>query len=381
MNCCSSHFNLLEESPTFMYAAPTNSSPSRSQKLDDHSISSVSQRRGLESVPLRNRDLTARWFHPLHEHSAAHGDPDTDLRGDDNDLGGTSNDNVLLQQTRFSPLSTVKRLVPSMSRVPLFLRSSPAQGTGSYGALPIIQDSSLSSEAESSDLGDDDIDHVKRRGKRRRSSSRENKFFLIGSKKPSTLGERFITGRDAATGSEASESLPSDEAVTDDQETDATQESMDSDDGSRGHNGDDPPDNSSISITPVIALLLVHPLGLLWDKLLKRDSDPGETFSDGILRRETTSSTYNSLSSTVDTTPNGLANHGDGLSSNLAPQTRQPKSRESRGKGERLRLWLAQGKWNQKEHSCVYISSNVSFGFAFATDVGHLHLLFSPNTN
>jgi OPT family small oligopeptide transporter len=34
-----------------------------------------------------------------------------------------------------------------------------------------------------------------------------------------------------------------------------------------------------------------------------------------------------------------------------------------------LRLWLAQGRWNEKEHSCVYISSNVSFGFAFATDV------------
>ncbi len=34
-----------------------------------------------------------------------------------------------------------------------------------------------------------------------------------------------------------------------------------------------------------------------------------------------------------------------------------------------FRLWLAQGKWNEKEHACVYISSNVSFGFAFATDV------------
>ncbi|KAL8996061.1 MAG: hypothetical protein Q9169_004337 [Polycauliona sp. 2 TL-2023] len=28
-----------------------------------------------------------------------------------------------------------------------------------------------------------------------------------------------------------------------------------------------------------------------------------------------------------------------------------------------------QGRWNEKEHACVYISSNVSFGFAFATDV------------
>jgi RES domain-containing protein len=35
----------------------------------------------------------------------------------------------------------------------------------------------------------------------------------------------------------------------------------------------------------------------------------------------------------------------------------------------RVRLWLGQGRWNEKEHACVYISSNVSFGFAFATDV------------
>ena len=30
---------------------------------------------------------------------------------------------------------------------------------------------------------------------------------------------------------------------------------------------------------------------------------------------------------------------------------------------------LPRGTWNEKEHSCVYVSSNVSFGFAFATDV------------
>ncbi|KAJ4294829.1 hypothetical protein N0V88_005063 [Collariella sp. IMI 366227] len=42
---------------------------------------------------------------------------------------------------------------------------------------------------------------------------------------------------------------------------------------------------------------------------------------------------------------------------------------ERRGRLDRVRLWLAQGRWNEKEHSCVYVSSNVSFGFAFATDV------------
>ncbi|EGY13884.1 sexual differentiation process protein isp4 [Verticillium dahliae VdLs.17] len=42
---------------------------------------------------------------------------------------------------------------------------------------------------------------------------------------------------------------------------------------------------------------------------------------------------------------------------------------ERRTRWSRFRLWLAQGRWNEKEHTCVYVSSNVSFGFAFATDV------------
>ena len=88
----------------------------------------------------------------------------------------------------------------------------------------------------------------------------------------------------------------------------------------------------SVAITPVIALVVVHPLGRLWDKLLKRSNDPTETFEDG-----------------------DLISRGN-------PQRPIPAS-------TRLRLWLAQGKWNEKEHACVYISSNVSFGFAFATDV------------
>ncbi|KAH8912278.1 OPT-domain-containing protein [Coniochaeta sp. PMI_546] len=89
----------------------------------------------------------------------------------------------------------------------------------------------------------------------------------------------------------------------------------------------------SVSITPVIALLLVHPLGLMWDYFLKRQDDPPEEYSEGFR------------------TVNGL----------------DPAGKRSRL--GRLRLWLAQGRWNEKEHSCVYVSSNVSFGFAFATDV------------
>jgi OPT family oligopeptide transporter len=88
----------------------------------------------------------------------------------------------------------------------------------------------------------------------------------------------------------------------------------------------------SVAITPVIALVLVHPLGRLWDLALKRDDDPRESFDEGILQ----------------------------------PSSSPPEDVSGRSK---LRLWLAQGRWNEKEHACVYISSNVSFGFAFATDV------------
>lgn len=92
----------------------------------------------------------------------------------------------------------------------------------------------------------------------------------------------------------------------------------------------------SVSLTPIIALLLVHPLGLFWDQVFKRTDDPEETFVDGCRV---------------------------GLS--LPPNT--PWTR-------RLRLYLAKGRWNAKEHCCVYVSSNVSFGFAFATDVGLLYM-------
>ncbi|KAI5463758.1 OPT oligopeptide transporter protein-domain-containing protein [Mariannaea sp. PMI_226] len=92
----------------------------------------------------------------------------------------------------------------------------------------------------------------------------------------------------------------------------------------------------SVAITPVIALLLVHPLGLLWDLLLKRQTDPKESFVDGVR------------------TPSVLED------------TRFPQKHD---KATLFRLWLAQGRWNEKEHTCVYVSSNVAFGFAFATDV------------
>lgn len=100
----------------------------------------------------------------------------------------------------------------------------------------------------------------------------------------------------------------------------------------------------SVSITPVIALLLVHPLGLIWDLTLKRRDDPPEEFIDGNLTADAVPSTPSTEEQPVLT---------------LTPRSRLG----------RLRLWLAQGRWNEKEHACVYVSSNVSFGFAFATDI------------
>ncbi|KAF3916392.1 hypothetical protein ABW21_db0206769 [Orbilia brochopaga] len=73
----------------------------------------------------------------------------------------------------------------------------------------------------------------------------------------------------------------------------------------------------SVSITPFVALLLAHPLGRLWDIVFPVILPCGSTASPFA----------------------------------------------------RIRRWLGQGRWNKKEHACVYISSNVSFGFAFATDV------------
>jgi hypothetical protein len=90
----------------------------------------------------------------------------------------------------------------------------------------------------------------------------------------------------------------------------------------------------SVSLTPIIALLLVHPIGLFWDQILKRPDDPEEIFVNGCLQRSSNTSDFSWR--------------------------------------RRFRLWLAKGRWNEKEHCCVYVSSNVSFGFAFATDVSIL---------
>lgn len=116
----------------------------------------------------------------------------------------------------------------------------------------------------------------------------------------------------------------------------------------------------SVSITPIIALLLAHPLGLLWDGVLKRKSDPPEMFLNGHL-----------VSGSQTTAGQGFESIPEEASLDSRQGIRPPALADpSTSWKRRLRLYLAQGRWNQKEHCCVFIASNVSFGFAFATDVG-----------
>ncbi|KAI9744755.1 MAG: hypothetical protein M1818_001680 [Claussenomyces sp. TS43310] len=326
---------------------------------------------------------------------------------DEDDDGGdyTHNSPFTFQ---FHPFRSFRSI---MSKAPLLLRSSPGFGTGSYGAAPV------GALVESSDEENTTI--VKGRGKRQ-----------VGSKLRGAAGERGRTSRKPSdarsvttaanirlrrstssptsrrnTGPSASEQvLPLNEGaglagrygagglladpVFDDSSSeggsDIREETVDD---------EDPPDNSryaqvrasvsaiddttlsintprmwtlsmmfaiigsatnlffslrypSVSITPVIALLLAHPLGILWDRILKRKDDPKEVFINGVL-------SYSS--------PKTMDSAGHSLSDAESDSAlTEPLS---------WRRWLAQGRWNEKEHSCVYISSNVSFGFAFATDV------------
>jgi OPT family oligopeptide transporter len=313
-----------------------------------------------------------------------------------------------LQQFQHEPeasTETHKDQRSPMSKAPLLIRSSPGFGTGSYGAAPV------DSDIDEADGSDDDLAGLPNRAVapsghasvRRRKSSSTNRSDTLGWGSSSSLGHRrrrseeiggssVMGGPEGRFGvtdtsgfSEVSEDRSDSSVLDDEQETD--------EDVSSPADEEDPPDNSpyaqvrasvsptdnttlsintprmwilsslfavlgsstnlffslrypSVAITPVIALLLVHPLGLIWDLLLKRQDDPVEEFFDGA--RVSVSAPH----------------HGPGSTGNTRPR---PPERISRA--ERLRLWLGQGTWNEKEHSCVYVSSNVSFGFAFATDV------------
>lgn len=281
---------------------------------------------------------------------------------------------------------------PKMSKAPLLIRSSPGFGTGSYGAAPVHP------EAKDSD-SDSDPGSPSRRISTESYYARRRRSLDVGhsttfrastsslSKRRKSQSEE-IGGSTVAGGIEGRFSVSERPLTNDlaaDPKSDETSVNEDSSDDANENSDHDPPDNSpyaqvrasvsptdnttlsintprmwtlstlfsilgsstnlffslrypSVSITPVIALLLVHPLGLLWDYILKCPDDPPEEFLDGV-RIDRRSS----------------------LNSSAA--------RKERSRAGRLRLWLAQGSWNEKEHSCVYVSSNVSFGFAFATDV------------
>lgn len=266
-----------------------------------------------------------------------------------------------------------------MSRNPLLIRSSPALGTGSYGALPI-----QSQDSDGSD-GERIQDH---RTRRRRKSSPAGREHLNGdggilSRRRTTSSEykvlarrRQSAGTDIGLGidNKTSFAVPVEPPAHQDHSSgSSTHDVEDEDEEAEEVDKDNSPypevrasvpstDNTtlsintprmwilamlfaivgsgtnlffslrypSVAITPVIALVLVHPLGRTWDMLLKRPDDPEATFVNGDC------------------------------------QTRQLPDQSWL---TQLRLWLAQGSWNEKEHACVYISSNVSFGFAFATDV------------
>ncbi|KAI1258597.1 OPT-domain-containing protein [Xylariaceae sp. FL1019] len=294
----------------------------------------------------------------------------------------------------------------AMSKAPLLLRSSPGFGTGSYGAAPVHPE--VGDQVDDDDGGEQS--HVasallsrqstgSAHSRRRQSSSTSRSLAFHTSTSSLTrrrrsqsdeLGGSSIVGgpegRFGVTDAALLNDIPCDEPSTTSAEGEDDDSDRERDDTCCGPD-DDPPDNSpyaqvrasvaptdnvtlsintprmwilsalfsilgsstnlffslrypSVAITPVIALLLVHPLGLLWDYGLKRRADPPEEFIDG------------------SRAPSGTSR-----------AAASPVLAEKGTRARRLRLWLAQGRWNEKEHSCVYVSSNVSFGFAFATDV------------
>lgn len=309
-------------------------------------------------------------------------------------------------QDEASPLSAIHDRRSTMSKAPLLLRSSPGFGTGSYGAAPIapeVDDEGDLHTRLTPSFSRESTDTTRERRRQSASLSRSTAFRAS----TSSLSQRRRSQSDEIGGSTVVGGLEGRFGVTDtavlndilsDDKSDdsAAEQNAEWDDDNDNDGGDaiggtqddDPPDNSpypqvrasvsptdnvtlsintprmwilsglfsilgsatnlffslrypSVAITPVIALLLVHPLGLLWDYFLKQPDDPPEEFCEGVR--------------TSVATP----------ASELQASFREGK----RSRAQRLRLWLAQGSWNEKEHTCVYVSSNVSFGFAFATDI------------
>lgn len=365
--------------------------------------------------PPPDESLNSYHQNPNHEryHSTAHHDDEEEelypestsnlLRRHIQDSAETEDDAPRhnLADDNTDSLNIFQRIHRLMSKTPLLLRSAPGFGTGSYSAAPVGASTENSEEEE---------DELMRKEKRKKSSSAlrnlrnsssaatfKSTRSNSGPSSSANVGTASQTKRRTGSnsqndGSEEVEpgaspskirSTDSDSISTEEDTEEALLDEDEEDEDEYSLDDEDPPDNSpyaqvrasvsaidnttlsintprmwalsmlfailgsstnlffslrypSVSITPVIALLLVHPLGLMWDGLLKRRDDPDEEFVDG------------------HRSPTHEGNERSG------------KPATSLG---RLRLWLAQGKWNEKEHSCVYISSNVSFGFAFATDI------------
>ncbi|PHH86335.1 hypothetical protein CDD83_10393 [Cordyceps sp. RAO-2017] len=294
--------------------------------------------------------------------------------------------------------------MPSSRKTPALLAAhASGSNSPSYGALantPALHVSQTDSDSEPDDGGAHRLGYVHDSVRSRRSmSSRRSGLSRVSSRRSDDFdGAALLSGLEGRFGlAEApllGEILDHEAADSDDYDDDDTQHGLlsggddDDDDDDSSHTGSDflddspheavrasvpPTDNPtlsintprmwclsvifsilgsstnlffslrypSVAITPVIALLLVHPLGHLWDMLLKRPYDPDEEFVDGCR---------------VPSTPSAVRRARDEGPS----RARKPNS---------WRLWLAQGRWNEKEHTCVYVSSNVAFGFAFATDV------------
>ena len=364
---------------------------SRNARLPDSDVDIVE----VENIPLRPRPSLGGRDEQRSNDTQSDIFPDSDAaylrRHRDGEL--SENGSVDTQSRNSTLFSRIAAFV--MSRNPLLIRSSPALGTGSYGAVPVTERHNSVYESDS----DGDIDDVRRRdrrkhnkaavsrrdprgtsnassGTRRRRLSSSWSKLRRSSSNTSDIGmgldskASFASGGLARSESKDVSSVSGSEAGFSPGPSD--DEAGDSDTASPNDNSPYPEvrasvpavDNTtlsidtprmwtlsllfalsgsatnlffslrypSVAITPVIALVLVHPLGRLWDLALKRDDDPEESFDDGVLH-----------------------------ASSPPPELLNYKSR--------FRLWLAQGRWNEKEHACVYISSNVSFGFAFATDV------------
>ncbi|KIV90000.1 OPT family small oligopeptide transporter [Exophiala mesophila] len=356
----------------------------------------------LELVPLQNTSLAVaeQDDHVALADSEPHSHPGHPLHTRDiHQHSSSSPSSVTTPSQPQRPTGVLSRVWHAvMSRNPLLIRSSPALGTGSYGAVPLLNarsDSDASSDNDTENDTDNPPRSIRRskksRGKRLQSAhDLPDAHGHFADPRRMTRSTEWLRKRSASNASEVGMGLDSKTSFA--INPDMTEGKAESSNASTRTGGsgseveidytpsaEDPPDNSpypevrasvpatdntslsintprmwtlslifaiggsatnlffslrypSVAITPVIALVLVHPMGLMWDFFLKRKHDQELDFVDGTLQKS-------------------------------GPEYAWTTTRQ------RLRLWLSQGRWNEKEHACVYISSNVSFGFAFATDV------------